>query len=94
MIPQTKNEQQKKERFVPDEKFTGIVAQNKYDSVYQERNGKVSQAYGNLKDVNTDQKVGIEGAGLLGCDKFGDVEEKQFIVNKDPETNNVTKKDM
>ena len=95
METQTEKEQQKKERFIPDEKFTGIIVQNLYDSVHErKKSGKVGQAYGNLHDVIEDQNVGIEGARLMGIDKFGDVEEYQFIVNKNPETYNVTGKDM
>ena len=30
----------------------------------------------------------------MGVDKFGDIEETQFIVNKNPETYNVTMKDI
>ena len=63
-----------------------------YNSFYTEKNGNVEQRYGDLDPVTEDEAEIFRIVSFMGADNFGDKD--QFIINKDPKNDNITKKQI
>ena len=93
MQPFTRQEQSKRQLYIPDEKLAVFFMQNDYSNVCKVENGVIEQAFDNLPEVMQDLKEAEKGASFLGIDYFGPRD--KFKLNKDLEDpeKSITSKD-